>query len=141
MIIVAYGAYELLSAWARRQSRLWQPKKSSRYRRKALTVSCSLGLGIICGLGLLAANPHNNPGIVRFLGTVWAGTERYEAANLSDYFPPITRKSGDRPTYISLHPDFPPHQLAGLEKKSPQRRPTPRPKSRQPHSPKKMAQR
>jgi hypothetical protein len=138
---VGYGAYEILSAWARRESRLWQPKKFSRYWRQALTVSCGLGLGIAYGLGLLAADPRNNPGIGRFLGTGWAGTERYEAANMSDYCLPIIRKSGDRPAYIFLHPDFPPQQLAGLEKKSPQRRPTHRPKSRQPHSPKKMAQR
>jgi hypothetical protein len=140
-MIAAYGAYELLSIWAKREGRLWQPKKSRRYWRQALTVSFGLGLGITYGLGLLATDPHNNPGIGRFLGTGWAGTERHEAANLNDYFPPITMKSGDRPAYIFLHPDFPPHHLAGLEKKSPQRRPTHRPKSCQPHSPKKMAQR
>jgi hypothetical protein len=100
-----------------------------------------LGLGIAYGLGLLAAGPLNNPGIVRFLGTGWAGTERHEAADLNNYFPPITRKSGDRPTYISLHPDFPPHQMAGLEKKPLQRRPTHRPKSRHSPTPKRVAKR
>jgi hypothetical protein len=96
-------------------------------------------LGIIYGLGLLSANTHNNPGIVRFLGTVWAGTERNKAAKIDDYFPSITKKSGDKPAYVFLHPDSPPNQLAGLEKKSRKRRPTHRPESRKPHSPKKMA--
>jgi len=138
---VVYGAYELLSVWARREGRLWQPKKSSRYWRQVLTVSCGLGLGIAYGLGVLAADPPNNPGIVRFLGTVWAGTEKHEVADINDYFPPITKKSGERPAYIFLHPDFPPNQLAGLEKTPPKRRPTYRPKSCQTHSPKKMAKR
>jgi hypothetical protein len=138
---VAYGAYTLLSAWAGRESRLGQLKKSSRYWRKALTLIGGLSLGIAYGLGLLAADPHHNPGIMRFLDTGWAGTERYEVANLNDYFPPISRKSGDRPAYIFLHPDFPSHQLAGLKKKSSPRRPTHRPKSRHSPTPKKVAKR
>jgi len=128
-------------AWARRESRLWQPKKSSRCWRKALIVSCGLGLGISYGLGLLGATPSHNVKTSKFLGTVWAGTERQSSADLHNYFAPVSTKSGYRPSYLLLHPDFPPQQLTGLEKKSPQRRPARRPKSRQSHIPRKMAKR
>jgi len=141
IIIAAYGAYELLLAWARRESRLWQPKKPSRCWRKALTVSCGLGLGISYGLGLMAAASHNNVGTGKFLGAVWAGTEGQAPADLHNYFAPVSTKSGYRPAYLLLHPDFPPQQLTGLEKKSPRRRPARQPKSRQSHMPPKTAKR
>lgn len=138
---MAYGAYTLLSVWARRKSGLLPRKKSSRYCRKVLTVSCGLGLGIIYGLGLLSADTPHNPGLERFLGTVWAGNEGNKAAIIDDYFPSITKKSAGKPGYAFLHPDSPPHQLAGREKKSPPRRPAHRPKSRKSHSPERMAKR
>ena len=138
---MAYGAYTLLSVWARRKSGLLHRKRSSRYCRKVLTVSCGLGLGIIYGLGLLSADTPHNPGIERFLGTVWAGTEGNKAALTDDYFPPIARKSAGNPGYAFLHPDSPSHQLAGPGKKSHPRRPAHRPKSRKSHSSKRMAKR
>lgn len=139
---MAYGAYTLLSVWARRKSVILHRQRSSRYCRKVLTVSCGLGLGIIYGLGYLAAGTPHNPGIEgRYLGTVWAGTEGNKAAVIDDYVPSITKKSAGKPGYAFLHPDSPPHQLAGPGKKSHPRRPTRRPKSRKSHSPKKMAKR
>ena len=139
MILVAYGAYTLLSVWARRKSGLLPRKKSSRYCRKVLTVSCGLALGLIYGLGLLSDYTPHNPGTGRFLGTVWAGTEGNQASLLDENFPSIAKKSAGNPGYALLHPDSPPDQLAGPGKKSRQRRPAQRPKSRKSPSSKKMA--
>jgi hypothetical protein len=138
---VAYGAYTLFAIWAERHRGLLHRKKSSRYCRKILTIICGLGLGTIYGLGLLSADTPHNPGIGRFLGTVWAGTEGNKASIIEVYFPSIGKKSAGNPGYAFLHPDSPTPHLAGPGKKFRHRRPARRPKSRKSHHPKRLAKR